>query len=100
MYAIFVRIRVVPGQVERFLELTAANHHGTRTEPGNLRFDVLRDAADPERCFLYEIYRDEAALRAHQQTSHYLAWKEAVAGMMAEPRQAERMHTLLPEPWA
>ena len=99
MYAVFVRIRVVPGQAARFLDLTAANHRGTRGEPGNLRFDVLRDAADPERCFLYEVYRDEAAFRVHQQSSHYLAWKEAVAPLMAEPRSAERMHTLLPEPW-
>ena len=43
---------------------------------------------------------DEAAFRAHQQTAHYLAWKEAVAPLMAEPRQAERMHGVLPEPWA
>ncbi len=100
MYAVFVRISVVPGQVTRFLELTAGNHHGTRQEPGNLRFDVLRDAVQPERCFLYEVYRDEGAFRAHQQTAHYLAWKEAVAPLMAEPRQAERMHSLLPEPWA
>ena len=100
MYAVFVRIRVVPGQTDRFLELTSANHRGTRAEPGNLRFDVLRDAADAQRCFLYEVYRDEAAFRAHQQTAHYLAWKDAVAPLMAEPRQAERMVTALPEPWA
>jgi autoinducer 2-degrading protein len=99
MYAVFVRIHVAPGQSARFLELTAANHRGTRAEAGNLRFDVLRDAADPERCFLYEVYRDEAAFKAHQQTPHYLAWKEAVAPLMAEPRQAERMHSVLPEPW-
>ena len=99
MYAVFVRIRITPGQGARFLELTEANHRGTRAEVGNLRFDVLRDAADPERCYLYEVYHDEAAFKAHQQTPHYLAWKESVASLMAEPRQAERMHTLLPAPW-
>jgi len=100
MYAVFVRIRIMPGQTSQFLELTAANHGGTRQERGNLRFDVLQDAADVTRCFLYEVYRDEAAFRTHQQTAHYLAWKEAVAPLMAEPRQAERMHSVLPEPWA
>lgn len=99
MYALFVRISVVPGQAERFLALTAANHRGTRAEAGNRRFDVLRDAVDANRCFLYEVYVDEAAFRAHQQTPHYLAWKEAVAPLMAEPRSAERMHCVLPEPW-
>jgi len=100
MYAVFVHIRVVPGQIARVLELTAANHRATRAEAGNLRFDVLQDAADPARCYLYEVYRDEAAFRAHQQTPHYLAWKEAVGPLMAEPRSAERMHSVLPEPWA
>jgi len=99
MYVLFVRIRVVPGQTEAFLALTAANHHGTRAEPGNLRFDVLRDASDAQRCYLYEVYRDEDGFRAHQQTAHYLAWKDAVAPLMAEPRQAERMHSVLPTSW-
>ncbi len=99
MYVLFVRIRVVPGQADAFLNLTRANHLGARSEPGNLRFDVLRDAADPLRFYLYEVYHDEPAFRAHQQTEHYLAWKEAVAPLMAEPRQAERMHSTLPEPW-
>lgn len=100
MYALFVRIRVVAGQAERFIALSAGNHRGARSEPGNLRFDVLRDAADPDRFYLYEVYRDEAAFKAHQQTPHYLAWKDAVAPLMAEPRQAERMHSVLPQPWA
>ncbi len=100
MYALFVRIRVVPGGNERFLALTAANHHGARGEPGNLRFDVLHDATDAQRYFFYEVYRDENAFRAHQQTAHYLAWKEAVAPLMAELRQAERMHSLLPVAWS
>jgi autoinducer 2-degrading protein len=99
MYALFVRIRVIAGHADAFLALTRANHLGARTEPGNLRFDVLRDAVDPLRFYLYEVYHDEAAFRAHQQTVHYLAWKEAVAPLMAEPRQAERMHSALPEPW-
>ncbi len=100
MYVLFVRIRVVAGQAERFIALSEGNHRGARSEPGNLRFDVLRDAADPERFYLYEVYRDEAAFKAHQQTPHYLVWKEAVAPLMAEPRQAERMHSVMPEPWA
>lgn len=100
MYALFVRIRVVAGQAERFITLSEGNHRGARSEPGNLRFDVLRDAADPERFYLYEVYRDEAAFKAHQQTPHYLAWKDAVAPLMAEPRQAERMHSVMPQPWA
>jgi autoinducer 2-degrading protein len=30
------------------------------------------------------------------ETAHYLAWRDAVAGMMAEPRRGEPMNGLLP----
>lgn len=100
MYALFVHIRVLPGQAARFLEITAGNHRGSRTEPGNIRFDVLRDNADPDRFYFYEVYRDEAAFKAHQQTPHYFAWKAAADPLMAEPRRAEKMAVCMPEPWA
>lgn len=100
MYAVHVSIQVVPGQVEAFLAATADNHRHTRQEPGNRRFDVLQDLADPDRCYLYEVYDDEAAFKAHQQTAHYLRWRETVAGMMAQPRSASKARVVQPEPWA
>ena len=37
----------------------------TRAEPGNLVFSVYRRADEPDRFFVYEIYRDQAAFEAH-----------------------------------
>ena len=99
MYVVFVRIHVVPDRIDAFLDACADNHRHTRQEPGNHRFDVLRDTGDPQACYLYEVYDDEAAFRAHQQTDHYLRWKETVAPLMAEPRQAHKANSVLPEPW-
>lgn len=42
MYALIVNIDVKPEFVEEFMAVTLENARGTRTEPGNLRFDVLR----------------------------------------------------------
>jgi hypothetical protein len=50
-----ISIRVLPNTAERFVTLTHANHAGARLEPGNLRFDLLRDAQDPHKFFLYEV---------------------------------------------
>ncbi|MCE9580024.1 MAG: antibiotic biosynthesis monooxygenase [Deltaproteobacteria bacterium] len=100
MYAVCVQIQVIPEHVEAFIAASLANARGTRTEPGNRRFDVLRHNTDAARFFLYEIYVDEDAFRAHQQTAHYLVWRDTVALMMAAPRVAERYTPLAPEPWA
>ena len=97
MHVTLVYVRVLPGQLDAFLEATRANHEGSVREPGNCRFDVLRDPADPTRFVLYEAYVDAAAAAAHKTMPHYLAWRDRVAPMMAEPRRGEPWEGLLPE---
>ncbi|MBI5544957.1 MAG: antibiotic biosynthesis monooxygenase [Deltaproteobacteria bacterium] len=97
MLVLCVDIRVKPELRDAFIQATRANHLGTRTEPGNLRFDVLQSEEDPGRFMLYEVYRDQAALDAHQKQPHYFKWKEAVAPLMAEPRTRQKLSTLFPE---
>jgi len=104
VYVAAVTVKVVPGQGEAFLEATRRNREGTRTEPGNVRYDVLRLAAppgenEPEQFLLYEAYRTPEDFTVHQQTPHYLAWRDAVAPLMAEPRQGVRYLSVYPEPW-
>ena len=94
-----VRIEVLPGHLDEFVEATLANARATRQEPANARFDVLRHTEDPNRFFLYEAYRDEAGFRTHQLTPHYLAWRETVAPFMAVPRVGDRHMSVFPDPW-
>ncbi|MGE0723992.1 MAG: putative quinol monooxygenase [Alphaproteobacteria bacterium] len=44
-------------------------------EPGCTRFDVHQDREDPTRFFLLEHYADDAALQAHRDSPHYLAFR-------------------------
>jgi (4S)-4-hydroxy-5-phosphonooxypentane-2,3-dione isomerase len=92
-----VTVYVQAEHVSDFIRTTLENHHGSRQEPGNLRFDVLQCSTDPARFFLYEAYRSEAEAAAHKQTPHYLRWKEAVAGWMAKPREGVPHRVLAPE---
>ena len=64
--------------VDRYLEATLANARETRREPGNIRFDVLRDVNDPCTFQLYEVYVDSEAQKAHLASAHFEAWKTAV----------------------
>ena len=96
MHVTLVHVRVKPDGVDAFIEASAANHRASVEEPGNRRFDVLRSAEDPCRFLLYEAYLDAEAAAAHKRTDHYLAWRETVADMMAEPRRGEPFEGLYP----
>ena len=96
MHVTLVHVRVRPEHLDAFIAATRANHEASVSEPGNRRFDVLQAPDDPTRFILYEAYASAADAVAHKETAHYLAWREAVAGMMAEPRRGEPMNGLLP----
>ncbi len=96
MYVVCVSVYVKPENVADFIEATRKNHEGTRQEAGNVRFDVLQGAGDPNRFFLYEVYRDEDAFHVHHDSPHYLTWKETVASWMAKPREGVKHHSLFP----
>jgi autoinducer 2-degrading protein len=94
MYVVSVTVHVKPEFVARFIEAVLDNARNTRLERGNLRFDVSQAEEDPARFLLYEVYHTKQDFAAHQQTPHYLRFKEAVADWMAQPRQGIRHHTI------
>jgi len=92
MYVVAVTVFVRSGLEQQFIAATLDNARNTRREAGNLRFDVLRAEDDPLRFMLYEAYRTKDDFVRHQQTEHYLRWKQMVADWMAQPRTGVR-HT-------
>ena len=96
MHITLVHVRVKPEAVAAFIAATRANHEASIREPGNRRFDVLQAPNDPARFILYEAYATADDAAAHKATAHYLAWRDAVAVLMAEPRRGEPMNGLLP----
>jgi len=96
MHVTLVHVAVKPGHIEDFIEATLRNHEAAVQEPGNRRFDVLQSPADPAQFLLYEAYANEEDARAHKETAHYLAWRDAVADWMAAPRRGESYTGLFP----
>ena len=90
MYVVSDTVHVKGEFVDRFIEAVLDNARNTRREPGNLRFDVSQAEDDRARFLLYEVYRSKEDFAAHQQTPHYVRWKETVADWMAQPRQGIR----------
>ena len=96
MIVTFVHVWVKEDHIEDFKEASIANHMESIKEPGNLRFDVLQDNADPAKFVLYEAYESEEASADHKKTAHYLRWRETVADWMAQPRQGVKHIILAP----
>jgi (4S)-4-hydroxy-5-phosphonooxypentane-2,3-dione isomerase len=105
MYVVCVPVWIKPGMGEAFLEVARKNHEGSVQEPGCVRFDVLRQAApveegQPEGFYLYEVYKTEDDFKAHQQTAHYLAFRNDAEPLQHEPRKSTRYHSVFPNPWS
>jgi autoinducer 2-degrading protein len=97
MFVTLVHCHVKPEAVDAFIDACVSNHEGSVREPGNVRFDVIQLADDPTRFVLYEWYADEESAKAHKETDHYLAWREATADMFEEPRNGVRYVGIAPE---
>ena len=97
MIVTFVHVWVKPEFTDAFIEASVSNHRESVKEPGNLRFDVLQDATDPNKFTLYEAYESEAAAKAHKDTPHYKLWRETVADWMAKPREGIKHIILSPK---
>ena len=97
MQVTLVHVQVKPESVEEFRTATLENARHSVREPGIARFDVLQQSDDPTRFVLVEVYRDPRAPAAHKETAHYLAWREKVEPMMAEPRRSSKHANVFPD---
>jgi autoinducer 2-degrading protein len=91
-----VSVKTKPGTQQAFKEASLKNARNSALEPGVARFDVLQDQEDDTQFVLVEVYKNETAPAAHKETAHYLEWRETVADMMAEPRQARKFDNIFP----
>jgi quinol monooxygenase YgiN len=72
-----------PGKAAELEALLHTLQAASRAEPGNLRWDIWRDQANPDRLVLDELYTDNTAVAAHRETAHFKAYL-VVIGDLAE----------------
>lgn len=70
-FVLQVEITIKPENVDVWMKKALDNAREARKEPGCRHFDVLVDPNDNTRVMLYEIYDDDKAFGAHQQTPHF-----------------------------
>jgi len=97
MLIVHVEVFVKPDCIEAFKTATLANARKSVQEPGIARFDVLQRQDDPARFLLVEDYRTAEDPARHKETAHYQTWRDAVAPMMAQPRQSTKYDNCYPD---
>ena len=68
-----------PGHEEEVAQIFGKLEAASRQEPGCLIYVVHRHKDDARTFFIYEQYKDEAALQAHKETTHFQ--EHAVKGL-------------------
>jgi len=69
--ALAVKWEAKEGEGEAVADLLRRMAGAVASEPGTLLFWVHRSPANEREFFLYELFADDAAFAAHQQTEHF-----------------------------
>lgn len=78
-----------PGHENEVAEIFTKLQAASRQEPGCLMYTVHRHKTDPRHFFIYEQYRDEAALEAHHNTPHFQEYAVKALGNIGERTQGD-----------
>jgi quinol monooxygenase YgiN len=78
-----------PGHENEVAEIFTKLQAASRREPGCLMYIVHRHKDDPRHFFIYEQYRDEAALQAHRNTPHFQQYALKALGSIGERTQGD-----------
>ena len=90
MFVNAVDLDIVPAVRDNYLAAIKENGAAAAKEPGCKRFDILNLNSDPNHFFLYEVYENEAAFKAHRETDHFKKYA-ATTGKMVAKREARQM---------
>jgi len=87
MFVLSVDLHIKPENVESFIAKAVENAADSRKEPGCRQFDVLVDPEDRTKVMLYEVYLDERAFDAHQQTAHFKKYLADAVPLLASRKR-------------
>ena len=94
---VHVQVHVKPDAVAAFRAATLANAQASVKSRGSSASISCNRVRIPTRFVLVEVYKNPDAPAAHKETAHYLAWRDAVDVLMAEPRTSTKYQNIFPD---
>jgi quinol monooxygenase YgiN len=89
MFISLAQVDLVPAHRDAYLaQMIALARRSLESEPGTLRYQIIQDAADPNRIHVVEGYRDRAAFEAHM---HGEGSARFLAAYAAQPEEDGRL---------
>ena len=74
MYETVLIYRILPEFIDDYIANMRICAEASNQEPGCIRYEVMQDVNDPTMMCLLQIFEDEAAYQAHQDSPHHLHW--------------------------
>jgi autoinducer 2-degrading protein len=96
MLILMVEVEIKPDKREQFLASITENARSCeRDEEGCLRFDILQDSENANKYFYYEVYRNDADVKAHFESPHFHKYRDA-AKEFIEKQTPHRLNSIYP----
>jgi autoinducer 2-degrading protein len=93
---LLVELQVKPECLDQFNEAIRVNSTASVGEPGCRQFDVLRSQDDPCRVFLYEVYENADAVKAHVGQVHTQKFLGLAKGFVTKQTMTRLARTFAP----
>jgi quinol monooxygenase YgiN len=88
---LFARLKAKPGKEKALGDALMKMVPASRSEVNCINYDLHVDNEDSSVYWVYENWKDEAALAAHTQEPHYLEFGKLKEELLAEPGQLIRL---------
>jgi len=85
-------LKARPGRATELIALLRGLANHSRSEPGNLRWDLWQDQNDETNFIIDELYRDAASVEAHRATPHFREYASRIGELAT--RTAVTSHPL------
>src|SRR6267142_2480711 len=83
------------GQADRIADILSRFLPEAQSEPGAKLFLISRAKENPAQFLFYELFRDEAAFKAHQESAHFKTYIAGEALPLLEKRERAQYALLL-----
>jgi quinol monooxygenase YgiN len=84
LYVYVVDLDIEPAAFDRFVAAAKTNAAASMHDAGCRAFDMAVSQTDPHHVLFFEVYDDEAALKAHEATDHFKQYQATTKAMVAK----------------
>lgn len=91
---IFAYFEIEPTKRREFFQLCQQLVKFSRQEAGCLHYELVASTSEPNQFVMVEVWRDEASIAHHNQTTHFQTYVPQLAECLSKPVQVQRYQAI------